>query len=68
MSDLLFRPFKLKNMELRNRFVMSAAADNPESQTEARIARFSELAKRKIMNKSIVVRLSSLTVFLDIFV
>jgi hypothetical protein len=40
----LFQSYKVKNLELRNRFVMSAAEDNLDNDVSKRVARYSKLA------------------------
>lgn len=44
----LFEPFKIKNLTLRNRFVMSAAADNLDNIPDLKIKRFSKFATGNI--------------------
>lgn len=44
MSNILFQTVKLNNLALKNRFVMSAAADNLEKDIKARLKRFAALA------------------------
>lgn len=44
----LFEEFKVNNLTLKNRFVMSAAADNLDNKPDLRIKRFSKLAKGNI--------------------
>lgn len=44
----LFQEFNIKNLTLKNRFIMSAAADNLENNSEAQVKRFSELAKGQV--------------------
>jgi len=48
MEHILFSPFKIKNMELRNRFIMLAAADYLDHNLQKRTERFVNLAKGKI--------------------
>jgi 2,4-dienoyl-CoA reductase-like NADH-dependent reductase (Old Yellow Enzyme family) len=49
MNSVLFETAKIKNIELRNRFVMSAAADHLSTEeghvTNLQIARFNQLAE-----------------------
>lgn len=44
----LFEEFSINNLKLRNRFVLSAAADNLERKSEEKIKRFSKLAQGNI--------------------
>lgn len=46
--SILFSEFIINNLVLKNRFIMSAAADNLENDKVARIERFSELAKGQV--------------------
>lgn len=39
MNDLPFTPFKIRNLEIKNRFVMSAAVDGLAGNVEARVQR-----------------------------
>ena len=48
MTNKLFVSFKIKNLELKNRFVMSAAADNLDNNPEAQKKRFAELAEGEV--------------------
>jgi 2,4-dienoyl-CoA reductase-like NADH-dependent reductase (Old Yellow Enzyme family) len=41
----MFQPIKINNLAIRNRFVMSAAADNLKDNSVARVKRFSRLAE-----------------------
>jgi len=45
MQNILFQPIKINNLELKNRFVMPAAADNLQNNPEMRIKRFAMLAE-----------------------
>ncbi|MFH1037677.1 MAG: NADH:flavin oxidoreductase [PVC group bacterium] len=49
MASILFEPITINTIELRNRFVMSAAADNLSGEdgevTDAQVARYRELAE-----------------------
>lgn len=45
MSDLLFTPFKMGYLELRNRSIMSAAVDGLANNVDARIQRYAKLAE-----------------------
>ncbi len=42
--SILFQEFMINNMTLKNRCIMSAAADNLGNDHQARINRFAELA------------------------
>ena len=41
----LFKKITINKMEIKNRFVMSAAADNLDAKSDARIKRFTKLAE-----------------------
>jgi 2,4-dienoyl-CoA reductase-like NADH-dependent reductase (Old Yellow Enzyme family) len=45
MNDLPFTPAKIGNLEIKNRFVMSAAVDGLANNPEARSARYANLAE-----------------------
>lgn len=48
MNDIAFQPFKIKKLEIKNRFIMSAAVDGLDNDLDVRIQRYKKLAEGDI--------------------